>query len=403
MPKTEPKAPEQRTATVPVADVQTEGKKLTGFAALYGVESRDLGGFTETIAPGAFADVLAGDPDVYLTFNHSPDKVLARTSSGTLRLRDEERGLAFEADLGEGPTAQDVREMVRRRDVSGASFRFVVAGEDWQDDRRTVTKIGQLIDLSLATTPAYDGPRVELRSKPDNDNKEGNMPDEAQEERSENQRSDKKAEERSTSSNSLGDVTVIHEPEPGRLQVEDRAGSPAFSGLSDAFAQRGFFENRSASVSWDEFRSLTWSAGTVLTDLNPVRREGVALGYDQRWLYPVLPTTGVDQATTAIQYLRESARTTAGTAVIRPLDAVSTKPETATTVEYQTLQLSQVATVSSNIPRILANQPMFQSLVESDLRLSISDGLDEVVRRGVVTAGRAAAVTGDILEKTRGR
>jgi hypothetical protein len=36
MPKTEPKAPEQRTATVPVADVQTEGKKLTGFAALTG-------------------------------------------------------------------------------------------------------------------------------------------------------------------------------------------------------------------------------------------------------------------------------------------------------------------------------------------------------------------------------
>jgi hypothetical protein len=33
--------------------------------------------------------------------------------------------------------------------------------------------------------------------------------------------------------------------------------------------------------------------------------------------------------------------------------------------------------------------------------LSINDGLDEVVRRGVATAGTAAAVTGDILQKVR--
>ncbi|MGI8462576.1 MAG: HK97 family phage prohead protease, partial [Solirubrobacterales bacterium] len=159
------KAPEQRTATVEVADVKAEGRTLSGFAALYGVESRDLGGFTEIIEPGAFGDVLAGEPDVYLTFNHSPDKILARTTSKTLRLRDEDRGLAFEADLGDGPTAQDVREMVKRGDVSGASFRFVVDAETWQGEVRSVTKIAELIDLSLATTPAYDGPKVELRSR----------------------------------------------------------------------------------------------------------------------------------------------------------------------------------------------------------------------------------------------
>jgi hypothetical protein len=90
-----------------------------------------------------------------------------RTTSGTLRLRDEDRGLAFEADLGDGPTAQDVREMVKRGDVSGASFRFVVGDETWEGERRTVTEIAELIDLSLATTPAYEGPRVEFRSRPE--------------------------------------------------------------------------------------------------------------------------------------------------------------------------------------------------------------------------------------------
>lgn len=163
-----PDVPEQRTMTAEVQDMRAEGRTLHGFAAIYSTESRDLGGFTETIEPGAFADVLAADPDVYLTFNHSPDKVLARTRSGTLRLRDEPRGLAFEADLGDGPTAADVRDMVKRGDVSGASFRFVVGkdGERWEGERRTLTRIGRLIDLSLATTPAYDGPRVELRSEP---------------------------------------------------------------------------------------------------------------------------------------------------------------------------------------------------------------------------------------------
>lgn len=165
-----PTAPEQRTVTADLEDVRTEGRTLHGFAALYGVESRDLGGYRESIAPGAFRDVLAADPDVYLTLNHSPDRVLARTRSGTLRLRDDEqRGLAFEADLGDGPTAQDVRDMVRRGDLSGASFRFQVApgGDRWEGERRTLTRIGELIDLSLATTPAYDGPAVELRSRPD--------------------------------------------------------------------------------------------------------------------------------------------------------------------------------------------------------------------------------------------
>ena len=136
----------------------------------------------------------------------------------------------------------------------------------------------------------------------------------------------------------------------------------------------GFFENRVARIGWDEYRSFTWSAGTVLTDLNPIRSDGVPLGYDSRWLYPVLPTTAVDAATTSVQYLRQASRSLAGTAVIRPLDATTQKPETSSTVEFQTLQLNQVATVNSGIPRIHAAQPMFQSLVEQDLRLALNDG-----------------------------
>lgn len=160
-------APEQRTVTADVQDVRTEGRTLHGFAALYNVESRRLAeGFTETIRAGAFADVLADEPDVLLTFNHDESRVLARTASGTLRIFDEERGLRFEADLGEGPTARDVADMVARGDVRGASFRFRIApdGEQWDGECRTLTRVEHLADLSLATVPAYDGATVELRS-----------------------------------------------------------------------------------------------------------------------------------------------------------------------------------------------------------------------------------------------
>jgi hypothetical protein len=115
----------------------------------------------------------------------------------------------------------------------------------------------------------------------------------------------------------------------------------------------------------------------------------------------VLPTTGVDAATTSVQMLREQTRTLAGTAVIRALTDTSTKPETATTAEYVSLQLNQVASVVSGVPRIHAAQPLFQSMVEQDSRLSVNDGLDELVRRQVSTAGTAAAVVGDVLQKVR--
>jgi hypothetical protein len=67
----------------------------------------------------------------------------------------------------------------------------------------------------------------------------------------------------------------------------------------------------------------------------------------------------------------------------------------------KTLQLEHVATIEKDIPRIHAAQPLFQSLIEQDLRLSINDGLDEVVRRGVFQAGTIVKGSEDILEVTR--
>src|SRR5215207_5181332 len=158
-------APEQRTIDVDVENIDTRGRTLHGYAAVYNVESEDLGGFRERIAPGAFSGVL--DADVRALLNHDVNEVLGRTKSGTLRLFDEQRGLRFELDLPDSPLGQNVREAVRRRDLDGASFRFVVADEQWQGDVRTVTKVAELHDVTIASYPAYPAASVELRTRPE--------------------------------------------------------------------------------------------------------------------------------------------------------------------------------------------------------------------------------------------
>src|SRR5829696_6196756 len=380
------KAPEQRTIDVDVENIDTRGRTLHGYAAVYNAVSGDLGGFWERIAPGAFAGVL--DADVRALLNHNPSEVLGRTKSGTLRLFDEQRGLRFEIDVPDSPLGENVKEAVRRKDIDGASFRFTVDQESWQGDLRTVERVKDLKDVTVATFGAYPAASVELRTKPTEvtQKEQGEVEDK--------------------NDNTVDKVGPVENDElralsAGSLRVEERAEAPVFHSLADLYDQRGFFENRVAEASWDEFRAVVWSGGTVLTDLNPLRRDGVALGYDQRWLFPVLPTTAVSDATTSVQYHRQSGRTLAGTAVIRPLDAVTTKPSVAGTAELVSAQLQQVAAIHPDIPRIHQAQPLFQSIVETDLRLSINDGLDEVVRRGVTTAGTAATVTGNIVDKIR--
>src|SRR5512132_777674 len=157
-------APESRTIDVDVGSLDTRGRTVHGYAAIYNTLSEDLGGYREKIAAGAFAGVL--EDDVRALLNHDPNQVLGRTKSGTLRLFDEQRGLRFELDLPDSPLGENMRSAVRRGDLDGASFRFEVGDEDWNGDIRTVKSVKALRDVTLATYPAYPAASVELRTKP---------------------------------------------------------------------------------------------------------------------------------------------------------------------------------------------------------------------------------------------
>jgi hypothetical protein len=72
----------------------TDGMHLEGYAALFDSRSENLGGFTETIRPGAFRASLKARNDIKLLWNHNSDIVLGSTRAGTMTLIEDDRGLA---------------------------------------------------------------------------------------------------------------------------------------------------------------------------------------------------------------------------------------------------------------------------------------------------------------------
>ena len=150
MPAQLPNAVERRS----FFEVRANGRRLEGYAATFGSEAR-MGSFVETIAPGAFRSALAGD--VLALLDHDTGKVLGRTRSGTLRLTEDSRGLAFSLDLPDTQAGRDALALAERGDLGGMSFGFTVPkdGESWAGERRTLHAIG-LKEISVVSAwPAY--------------------------------------------------------------------------------------------------------------------------------------------------------------------------------------------------------------------------------------------------------
>lgn len=140
---------------------------------MFNSESEDFGFFVEEIAPGAFDDVL-GD-DVRALFNHDDNLILARTTSKTLEISVDERGLKYKFEAPNTSIGNDLLENIRRGDVSQSSFGFRVADDKWEDmetikdgkkwfkTKRTILKLERLYDVSPVTFPAYPDTEVALR------------------------------------------------------------------------------------------------------------------------------------------------------------------------------------------------------------------------------------------------
>ena len=144
----------------------SNGRTFAGYAAVFESDSEPLP-FIERIAPGAFKRSLQSRNNVKMFVNHNDDQVLATTRSGTLRLREDSRGLFAEADLPNTTYGNDLAELLRTRVVDSMSFGFSVpsGGDAWSDDgsTRTLNEI-RLHEVSVVTGwPAYPATTAMIR------------------------------------------------------------------------------------------------------------------------------------------------------------------------------------------------------------------------------------------------
>lgn len=147
---------------------EIDGNRLVGHAAVFNRMAQRPGHW-EQVAAGAFDEVLAGEPDVRALINHDPNQLLARTANGTLKLGVDRDGLVFEAELPDTSYARDLRDLVHRGLVTGASFGFVPGSDKWGrapdgTQLRTHTSVAMLRDVGPVTFPAYTDTAVQLRS-----------------------------------------------------------------------------------------------------------------------------------------------------------------------------------------------------------------------------------------------
>jgi HK97 family phage prohead protease len=142
------------------------GVRVEGYAAVFGERTNIGGMFEEVIERGAFKDAIGRD-DVAFLVNHD-GLPLARTRSGTLKLEEDARGLRISTVLNpDDPDVRAVTVKMQRGDLDKMSFAFYPDVQEWDESGdlplRTI-KRASLYDVSVVTTPAYEGTEIALRS-----------------------------------------------------------------------------------------------------------------------------------------------------------------------------------------------------------------------------------------------
>jgi HK97 family phage prohead protease len=156
-----PNGTERRAAV----ELRVAGRRLEGYASVFNSPTR-IGDFEERVIPGAFRASLAGPGAVLALVDHDMTRLLARTSSGTLRLGEDARGLAFSLDVPDTQLGHDVLALAERRDIGGASFGFRVTSEAWPARDRRELRAVELLEVSIVHAhPAYGETSVSARSR----------------------------------------------------------------------------------------------------------------------------------------------------------------------------------------------------------------------------------------------
>ena len=140
---------------------------IEGYFAVFNSEYPLWDDVSEIIKPGAFTNSISGD--VRALINHDTSLVLGRTKSGTLTLKQDERGLWGSVRINRDDVdAMNLYARVQRGDVDQCSFGFDIERETFIDlgdgrCRWEIEKVNPLFEVSVCTFPAYEGTSVSAR------------------------------------------------------------------------------------------------------------------------------------------------------------------------------------------------------------------------------------------------
>ena len=110
------------------------------------------------------------EDDVRALFNHDPNHLLGRTTSGTLKLSVDQVGLQYKIVPPDTQAGRDTVESIKRGDLTGSSFSFSIMEDKWekktdgklQIDIRTLLNV-QMFDVGPVTFPAYTSTSTGVR------------------------------------------------------------------------------------------------------------------------------------------------------------------------------------------------------------------------------------------------
>ena len=143
-----------------------ESRTIVGTATVFN-SAYDMGWYDEEMSQDVFTN--SDMSDVVALFNHDANMVLARTKSGTLKLKVTGSAMEYEFEAPNTTLGNDLLEMVKRGDVYQSSFAFSVEAEDWQEregmkPKRVIRGIKKVYDVSPVTYPANPDTMVAKRS-----------------------------------------------------------------------------------------------------------------------------------------------------------------------------------------------------------------------------------------------
>lgn len=157
-----------------------ENRSITGYGIVFNSDSMpmpfwdDRTGKIYEVVEQITPDSLKGSDmrDVISAFNHDFNMVMGRTTSGTMKITTDKRGVKYQVNAPKTSYADNVLELLRRGDVRGSSFVFTM---DWdegyemnqRDDGTIVAipkKIKRVYEMGVVVNPAYPETTAENRS-----------------------------------------------------------------------------------------------------------------------------------------------------------------------------------------------------------------------------------------------